>query len=300
MPATATVTATTVPPSTAVPSATGSPIATPPAGGLTETELKYRLIDQFGELFYCDPDQFPVARGDQGELAGRTVPMIKQNEPDTYQGILKHLGLGATAVLDSGQTVAVYQEYKRLNAIVLTPAGDAFKFALRVQDTPAAKGKGGFAIEGTISRRGEIVVTKKEPTFLQCPICLASDAQIDTPGGPVGVSELQPGMLVWTRDAAGNRVVGVVQQTAQVAVPATHQVVRLRLDDGRELRVSPGHPTADGRRVGDLAAGDALDGSRVESVSREAYVDGATFDLLPSGGTGTYWANGILLGSTLR
>ena len=227
------------------------------------------------------------------------MPVIKQNEPEKYQGILKHLGLGPSAVLDGVQAQAVYHEYKRLNAIVFTPAGDTFKFALRVQDT-AGKGKGGFAIEGSISRQGDIAVTKNDPAFLQCPICLASDAQIDTPEGPVAVSELYVGMLVWTRDAAGKRVAGVVQQTARVAVPPTHQVVRLRLDDGRELRVSPGHPTADGRRVGELAAGDELDGSRVASVSREAYPDGATFDLLPSGDTGTYWADGILLGSTLR
>jgi len=281
--------------------ATAAPVATatPHSGGLTETELKYRLIDKFGELFYCDPDLYPVARGDQAAVAASTVPLIKQNEPEKYQAILKHLIIGASAVLDSGQTVAVYGEYKRLNAIVFTPAGDEFKFALRVQDT-AGKGKSGFAIEGSISRQGDIAVTKKDPAFLQCPICLASDAQIDTPTGPVAVSELQVGMLVWTRDAAGNRVAGVVQQTAHVAVPATHLVVRLRLEDGRELRVSPGHPTADGRRVGELAAGDLLDGSRVSSVSREAYPDGATFDLLPSGGTGAYWADGILLGSTLR
>jgi hypothetical protein len=30
------------------------------------------------------------------------------------------------------------------------------------------------------------------------------------------------------------------------------------------------------------------------------YDGGATFDILPGGVTGAYWANGVLLGSTLR
>ena len=299
-PTTATA-ATSAPSATAAPTAqSSSPTGTPPAGGLSETELKYRLINQYGEIFYCDPDQFPVARGDQAELAARAVPALKQNDPDKYQVILKHLGLGPAAALDSGQAVAVYLESKKLNALVLTVTGASFKFALRISDTTGAKGKGGFAVEGSIGRGGEIVETKKEPAFLQCPICLAADALIDTPAGRIAVSALKVGMPVWTQDKEGGRVAGVVAQTAHVAVPATHQVVRVRLADGREVRVSPGHPTADGRRVGDLASGDVLDGARVVSVEREAYPDGATYDLLPSGGAGTYWANGILLGSTLR
>jgi len=33
---------------------------------------------------------------------------------------------------------------------------------------------------------------------------------------------------------------------------------------------------------------------------RERYAAEATFDLLPSGPTGMYWANGVLLRSTLK
>jgi hypothetical protein len=290
----------TQPLATATPSAavTGA-TSTPPPGGLSETDLRYRLIDKFGNLFFCDPDLYPVAHGDQADLAAQRVPAIKQAEPEKYLAILKHLGLAPAATLDSTQTLAVYNEYKRLNAISFTVTNNGYKFALRIPDT-SGTGRNGFAIEGTISRLGEITVTKNEPAFLQCPICLASDTMIDTPAGPVAVTDLQAGMLVWTRDTAGNRVAASVLQTARVAVPPTHQVVHLRLDDGRELRVSPGHPTADGRYIGELVVGAILDGARVTSVTREAYTDGATYDLLPAGATGTYWADGILLGSTLH
>jgi hypothetical protein len=71
------------------------------------------------------------------------------------------------------------------------------------------------------------------------------------------------------------------------------------LSDGRELHASPGHPTADGRALGDLQAGDLLDGAYVVLMERLPYDGIATFDLLPSGDTGLYWANGILMGSTL-
>jgi hypothetical protein len=63
--------------------------------------------------------------------------------------------------------------------------------------------------------------------------------------------------------------------------------------------VSPGHPTADGRHVADLRAGDELDGARVASAQREPYDGGFTFDVRPAGASRAYWANGILLSSTI-
>ena len=76
-------------------------------------------------------------------------------------------------------------------------------------------------------------------------------------------------------------------------------MVHILLNDGRELWASAGHPTADGRRLGDLKVGDLLDGARVTLAERIPYNGIATYDILPSGGTGFYWANGILLSSTL-
>ena len=40
-------------------------------------------------------------------------------------------------------------------------------------------------------------------------------------------------------------------------------------------------------------------GGRVIKVERLGYTGTDTYDLLPSGNTGFYWANGILIGSTL-
>ena len=68
----------------------------------------------------------------------------------------------------------------------------------------------------------------------------------------------------------------------------------------RQLWVSPGHPTADGRVVDQLRSGTVYDGATIRIANLERYDQGRTFDLLLAGDTGFYWANGILLASTLR
>ena len=133
-----------------------------------------------------------------------------------------------------------------------------------------------------------------------CPICLAGSTLIDTPSGSIPVKDIKIGMLVWTTNRIGQRVSGVVTKTSQVPVSKTHTMVYLVLDDGRELFVSPGHPTTDGRTIGDLAPGTVYDGALVISTARVSYGENVTYDIVPSGGTGFYWANGILIASTLR
>ncbi len=132
-----------------------------------------------------------------------------------------------------------------------------------------------------------------------CPICLAEHTLIDTPSGQIPVETLQKGMEVWTADKSGKRIVGTILKTSKTSVPTTHKVIHLVLDDGRELFVSPGHPTADGRNVEKLSAGDIYDGVRIKNVEQIPYAYNTTYDILPSGETGLYWANGILMGSTL-
>jgi hypothetical protein len=113
------------------------------------------------------------------------------------------------------------------------------------------------------------------------------------------VEGLREGDPVWTIDASGRRVAGIVEEVGSTEVPRSHRVVHLVLDDGREAWVSPGHPLPDGRAVGSLRPDDLIDGARVLSADLVDYTGGRTFDLLPSGPTGAYWAGGILLGSTL-
>ncbi len=71
------------------------------------------------------------------------------------------------------------------------------------------------------------------------------------------------------------------------------------LDDGRQIYVSPNHPLADGRPIGRIEVGDIVDGARVIMTELVPYQGNYTYDILPSGDTRTYWANGILLKSSI-
>lgn len=133
-----------------------------------------------------------------------------------------------------------------------------------------------------------------------CPICLASNTRIATPQGDVNVRDLKVGMPVWSPDAEGKKISRVIVRVSKTPVPSTHLVVHLVLDDAREVWVSPQHPLMSGRPISTLVSGDVYDGAKVVSAQLVPYWDTATYDLLPDGDTGAYWANGILLKSTLR
>jgi hypothetical protein len=281
------------PPPTSIPP-TLTPLL-PLPGGLGPTELKYRLLAQFPDIFFCDPDFYPVARADETDQARQLFPELQANKEE-FEAILAHNHLAGLPTFTGEQKLLVYREHKKLAAVIFELAGESYHFQLQVLN-PGGKGE---SISGVINGKGEITVEQRTPSIATCPICLAEGTLIDTPSGPVPVQDLRPGMLVWTEQKNGRRVIEPVLQIGKTVVPSTHQVVHLVLEDGRELWVSPGHPAADGRRVGQLRAGDPLDGGTIRSAALERYPGYAVYDLLPAGETGFYWANGILLASTLK
>ncbi len=264
---------------------------------LVRPDLRYRLANELGRPLFCDPDVYPVARFDETDQARRYLAAIRGDAP-TYAAIVAQLGIDPTATPTDGQVLAIYREWKMLRSLTLSAADGGFRF-----DFIAAAGTSdasGWHVVGRIDTSGSIAVDQRDPSGPPpCPICLARGTSIATPDGSYPVQDLRPGMPVWTSDRAGRRVIGYVIETGSTLVPPTHEVVHLALSDGRTVDVSPGHPLPDGRRLGDLRPGDTVDGALVVSATREAYTGGATFDLLPSGPTGTYWANGIRLASTL-
>lgn len=133
-----------------------------------------------------------------------------------------------------------------------------------------------------------------------CPICLSGNTLIDTPKGPINIKELRKGMTVWTADAYGTKHVAMILEIVRTQVPKGFKIFHIVLDDGRELFASSGHPTADGRTIGDISAGDILDGAKVISSKLIHYEETYTYDILPYGETGLYWANSISIKSTLN
>ncbi|HEV8468763.1 MAG TPA: Hint domain-containing protein [Candidatus Limnocylindria bacterium] len=285
----------TVPPN---PTPAPSPTPSPAPGGLSQAQLKYRLIDQFGRLLFCDPDYYPVARGDEQALAHQRLPDIQKDAP-TFSAILSHLGIAPAATYTGEQELAIYRDWKMLNALRLESVSAGFHFLAIFSSAPNTQQ--GNRVDGTIDQRGAITVASRTPSGPPpCPICLARGTRIATPRGDVAVEDLRAGDVVWTLDGSGARIATALVEIGSTPVPATHQVVHLVLSDGRTVDVSPGHPTADGRRVGELVGGDDYDGAGILSSERVSYGGGSTFDILPAGATGFYWANGVLLSSTLR
>ena len=285
------------PPPTEGPSPTPVPatlIPTLPASSLSPTELKYRVLDQFPDFFFCDPDFYPIARDNELVLAKERFAELQANQ-EVFEAILSHNNLSGSTLFTDEQKLLIYREYKKLNAIFFALVEDTYQFQIQTGE----EGRQGSFITGTIDANGTIEVQKQEPSFPSCPICLAAGTLIDTPRGAVAVEALQPGDPVWTMNGAGERVPGNILKLGNANVPATHQVIHLILSDGRELWASPGHPTADGQRLRDVRLNDLIDGARVILIERLPYEGTKTYDLLPSGATGFYWANGILLGSTL-
>lgn len=132
-----------------------------------------------------------------------------------------------------------------------------------------------------------------------CPncICASPDTPIATPDGDRAIASLRVGDRVLSADHG--RVVDVPILEIHRAPARHHHVVRVELTNGSVLEISAPHPTADGRTFGDLRTNDVLGGVRIERVTVVPYEPAFTYDILPASDSGTYYAGGVLIGSTL-
>ena len=154
-------------------------------------------------------------------------------------------------------------------------------------------------LEKTNGDSAEFSRTLRDPNTAICPICLSGETQIDTPNGEMNVKELKIGMPIFSLDKTGNRIETTIIRVSKTKVPSTHKVVHLILSDGRTLLASPGHPLSDGHLLGEIKVGDEVDHALVVKADLIPYTKPFTYDVLPAGENGLYWANGILVKSTL-
>jgi hypothetical protein len=287
------------------PGGSGSPGVSQPGNSsspgsalLTSGQLRVALVEQLGPRWYCDPDQYPVARADPQQRAIERFDEMRA-DTDNFQAAAVSLGLDPNAEMTPEQKLAVYQLWKVLISIPLDPV-DSERYHFDYLAVPIGDATHGTQTTGTIDLHGVITIDEQVPAGQPpCPICLALGTLIDAPAGAVAVERLRIGDPIWTMDSAGHRVAGVVIALGSTPAPPGHQVVSLRLADGRSVTASPGHPLADGRRLGDVRAGDVVDGSLVIAASLIRYDGAETMDLVASGATGAYYAGGIPLRSTL-
>jgi hypothetical protein len=128
-------------------------------------------------------------------------------------------------------------------------------------------------------------------------VCASPDTPIATPSGDRPIAGLAAGDLVYSVDH--DAIVAVPVLRTHRASVHDHHVVRVRLESGAVLDISPRHPTADGRTFGDLRQGDTLDRLRVTAVELVPYGHPFTYDILPASETHAYFAAGALIGTTM-
>ena len=268
----------------------------PPLGdqSFSKQRLEVRVLDSVGHFYYCDPDEFPVGYGTAAQRARRGFPTVEA-DPQALSVIAGELHLGS-GPYDIAAKERIWQLYKRMNAVGLERGKGGYRFTL-VSDPDNGKFRHGFVRDD-----GAVFLGRpyNEPNYHGCPICLVRGTLIGTPIGSVPVDRLRIGDPIWTTGPGGIRIATRVAVVGRVAVGPRHAVIEVQLRDGRAIVASPGHPLGDGRHLMDLRVGFKYDGSRVASLRWATYADGWTYDVLPAGPTGDYWANGILVGSTLR
>jgi hypothetical protein len=129
------------------------------------------------------------------------------------------------------------------------------------------------------------------------PICASPDTPIATETGDIAIASLGVGDRVYSVDQG--RVVLVPLVQVHRTPVSNHHVVHLELESGATLDISGLHPTADGRKFSDLRSGDVVGGVRVLSAHVVPYPGAYTYDILPASDSGSYFAGGLLIGSTL-
>lgn len=137
------------------------------------------------------------------------------------------------------------------------------------------------------------IESKNSPYYHGSASCCSKDTKVLTTYGEKSISNIKVGDFVLTENNKFEKVIMINK------VPVlNHMVLQLTFSDKTILKVSPNHPTADMRLVKDLKAGDLLTKEIIE-IKLIPYNYKYTYDILPDSLTGTYYANGILIGSTL-
>jgi len=127
--------------------------------------------------------------------------------------------------------------------------------------------------------------------------CTAADTPVATPTGDRAIAELRPGDLVYSVHDRQIRAVPILR-TNRVPVE-NHRMLRVRFASGSVIEMSPGHPTAEQVPIASLSVGQELAGECVVGIASVPYTQPYTYDILPASDSGSYFADGVLVGSTL-
>jgi hypothetical protein len=149
-----------------------------------------------------------------------------------------------------------------------------------------------------ICRGGSCITTGDLVTCETESVCASAETPIATVDGERPIASLHPGDLIYSADHGSLRLVPLLE-VSRTAV-FHHRLVELHLSNGALLRMSAGHPLADGRLLASVEAGDRLEGANVVERRDVPYDEPFTYDIFPASDSHAYVAAGVLVGTTLR
>ena len=129
--------------------------------------------------------------------------------------------------------------------------------------------------------------------------CLSKGTLIWTPEGNIPVENLKKGDWVYTK-VAGQIIAKPLLKVSRVLAGEGHKLVKITFDNDTVLMISALHPLENYKEnIGNLKALQYYDGLKVERIENIDYQYQYTYDILPEGGSGTYFTHNIQMGSTL-
>jgi intein/homing endonuclease len=142
--------------------------------------------------------------------------------------------------------------------------------------------------------------------------CLPNTARILTSQGEEKIDNLQIGDSVYTFNNIDGKILAPIIQVIKTPVQKEYIMIKITLEEGRSVQASSKHPIPIERKYAnssvnqfeellfsDIKKGDHIDNSKVVSIEFVKYNGEFTYDILPAGESGYYWADEVLIGSTL-
>ena len=142
----------------------------PSATSLVLAQVRYLLIDQFGPLHYCDPDEYPVSVPDEQARANEAFPTIEADAP-TFAAITSRIGIAGHTTFSDAEKLAIYREWKALNAVAAQPgSAGGYTFDITTEGD-AASGRSLRILGAVNSETGVVTLASEEEVFgTSCPI----------------------------------------------------------------------------------------------------------------------------------
>ena len=250
------------------------------------------------ELIDCEITQKPAPKTTPAPntMHKPTAAAIRTVVPEDEEGLLRISGreMLKSSGLQEKAVRIISARYKLVNA----------RFISLTSFSGPVPPSGGYVYWGvTGSKNGKQYVWQahmglKEGNSLEDPQrynkCMSADTLISAPCGPKVISAVKTGDLVMS----GSVYVKVLKVSKVKA--KNHRVCMVTFDDKTVLKMSPGHPAAEGVTAEQLKKGSVLDGRGIVENILIDYSFDYTYDILPDSADGSYYANGVRVLSTLK